>query len=87
MEAGYLLRLLQRGDNLSMPHSRPMPAIGPHCHELRVTDSGKIWRIFYRIDDDAIVIAEVLRKKTTTTPKATIDVCKSRFRMYDDAAK
>ena len=85
LEAGYLLRLLQRGDLLSMPHSRPMPSIGSHCHELRITDKDKIWRIVYRIDPDAIVIAEVFRKKTAATPKTVIDICKSRFRMYDDA--
>lgn len=30
-EIGYLLRELQEGANLSMPHSRPMPIIGPRC--------------------------------------------------------
>jgi len=29
LEAGFLLRKLQRGEKLSMPHSRPMPSIGP----------------------------------------------------------
>lgn len=67
-----------------MPQSRPMPAIGSHCHELRIADSNKIWRIVYRIDRDAIVIAEVFQKKTTATPKSIIDVCSLRFRMYDD---
>ena len=38
LEAGFLLRKLQRGDMLSMPHARPMPSIGPQCHELRVHD-------------------------------------------------
>lgn len=38
MQAGYLLRRLQEGDSLSLPHSRPMPIIGPRCHELRVED-------------------------------------------------
>lgn len=27
-EAGFLIRKLQKGDLLSMPHSRPMPSIG-----------------------------------------------------------
>ena len=87
LEAGYLLRLLQRGDSLSLPHSRPMPVIGPRCHELRIADSDKTWRIMYRVDPDAIVIAEVFQKKTRTTPKAVIDTCKARFRMYDDASQ
>ncbi len=87
LEAGYLLRELQRGLALAMPHSRPMPSIGPHCHELRITDEDKIWRIFYRTDNDAIVIAEVVKKKTGKTPKSVIDTCKARFRTYDDACK
>jgi phage-related protein len=87
LEAGYMLRLLQRGELLSMTHSRPMPSIGPHCHELRIADSDKIWRIVYRIDVDAIVIAEVFQKKTAATPKPVIDIFKFRFGMYDDASK
>jgi phage-related protein len=54
IEAGFLLRQLQQGENLGLPHSRPMPRIGSHCHELRVRDRDKIWRIIYRINDDAI---------------------------------
>ena len=38
LEAGYLLRLLQAGHLLAMPQSRPMPAIGKRCHELRIPD-------------------------------------------------
>jgi phage-related protein len=86
LEAGYLLRLLQRGEKLSMPHSRPMPSIGPRCHELRITDEDKIWRIVYRLDSDAIVIAEVFKKKTEQTPAPTIAICKTRLRMYDNAS-
>jgi hypothetical protein len=38
IEAGVLLRRLQRGVSLSLPQSRPMPSIGKRCHELRITD-------------------------------------------------
>ena len=34
VEAGHLLRLVQLGWKLGMPRSRPMPTIGPKCHEL-----------------------------------------------------
>jgi len=64
IEAGYLLRLLQRRKKLSMPQSRPMPSVGRRCHELRITDETLIWRIIYRTDIDAIVILEVFDKKT-----------------------
>jgi phage-related protein len=86
IEAGYLLRRLQRGESLGMPHSRPMPTIGPRCHELRITDEGKIWRIPYRIDTDAIIILEVFGKTTNKTPKGVIEVCKRRLRGYDAVA-
>lgn len=83
LEVGFLLRRLQRGERLSMPHSRPMPDIGPRCHELRIIDGNLIWRIIYRIDSDAVVIAEVFGKKTKETPHEVIVVCKQRFRNYD----
>ena len=85
VEAGYLLRQLQQGDNIGMPHSRPMPSIGPKCHELRVKDKTANWRLIYRIDEDAIVLLEVFSKQTGKTPKRIIDLCKKRMREYDDA--
>jgi phage-related protein len=83
IEAGYLLRLLQRGETLGLPHSRPMPAIGLRCHELRINDAAATFRIMYRTDPDAVVILEVFSKKTTRTPRAVIDACKRRLREYD----
>lgn len=84
IEAGLLLRKLQQGERLSMPHSRPMPSIGRRCHELRIDDENVTWRIVYRIDSDAIVILEVFDKKTNQTPKQVIDRCKQRIKNYDD---
>ena len=86
IEAGFLLRRLQRGETLGMPQSKPMPSIGPRCHELRVRDTGHSWRIVYRLDRDAIVIAEVFDKKTRQTPKEVIEACRRRLRAYDEAA-
>ena len=85
LEAGYLLRRLQRGERLSMPHSRAMPAIGRRCHELRVNDADQTWRIIYRTNPDAVVILEVFSKKTNQTPKRVIDTCRRRIKDYDDA--
>jgi len=87
IEAGYLLRRLQRGDLLSMPLSRPMPSIGPRCHELRINDITSTWRVVYRIDKDAIVILDVFSKKTAQTPKTVIGVCRKRLQEYDNAGK
>ena len=87
LEAGFLLRRLQVGEKISLPHSRPMPSIGRRCHELRINDRDVTWRIIYRIDVDAIVILEVFDKKTSRTPKKVIDTCKARLKDYDDATK
>ena len=83
LEAGVLLCRLQKGEALSLPHSRPMPAIGAHCHELRIVDENRTWRIVYRIDADAVVIAEVFSKKTQQTPKHVIESCKGRLLRYE----
>ncbi|MBI5672167.1 MAG: type II toxin-antitoxin system RelE/ParE family toxin [Nitrospirae bacterium] len=85
VETGILLRRLQRGEKLSMPQSRPMPIVGSRCYELRVPDDTKTWRILYRVDSDAIVIAEVFRKKTRATPHGVIEACQRRLRSYDHA--
>lgn len=82
-EAGFLLRMLQKGENLGMPSSRSMTDIGPRCRELRINDEGVTWRIVHRIDADAIVIVDVFTKKTRKTPKAVIERCKDRLKRYD----
>ena len=84
LEAGFLLRQLQAGAKLSLPHARPMPAIGPRCHELRIPDAQVTWRIIYRLDPDAVVLADVFAKKTPATPKHVITACQRRLRQYDD---
>ena len=85
LATGLLLRRLQRGEVLSMPHSRPMPSIGMHCHELRIADRDTDWRIVYRIDDDAVVVADVFSKKTQKTETLTLNRCKIRLRVYDQS--
>ncbi len=82
-EAGYLLRKLQQGETLTMPHSRSMPSIGKRCHELRVVDGDVTWRIVYRTDHDAVVLLDIFKKKTESTPKRVITACKKRLKSYD----
>jgi phage-related protein len=87
VEAGFLLRRLQNGELIDMPASRPMPAIGPGCHELRVDDGSTTWRIAYTIQVDAIVILEVFQKKSRTTPKQVIEMARKRLRAYQRALR
>ncbi len=76
---------MQLGWKLGMPHSRPMPAIGPRCHELRIKDARSDWRIVYRVDLDAVVIADIFAKATRKTPDRVIADCRRRLRMYDES--
>lgn len=82
VQAGFLLRMLQDGERLVMPESRPMAAIGSACHELRILDGDTTWRILYGLSGDAVVILEVFSKKSRATPKSILDVAKRRWKQY-----
>lgn len=81
-EAGVLLRVLQLGGTLGLPASRPMPVIGPHCHELRVRDRDHDWRIVYHLAEDAVVILGVFPKRSRATPRSVIEACRRRLGRY-----
>ncbi len=68
-----------------MPCSRALPSVGRAVHELRVRDweTGKAWRIVYRIDSDAILVVHWFEKRTASTPRRMIDICKKRLGEYD----
>jgi phage-related protein len=87
IEAGFLLRRLQRGELLGLPASRPMPTIGSGCHELRIRGGDGNWRVMYHIADDAVVVLDVFSKKTGTTPKTLLDACRQRLEMYRKVTK
>jgi phage-related protein len=78
IEAGVLLRQVQAGVRLSLPHMRPMPSLAPRCAELRIPDADTTGRI-----PDAVVILEVFSKKTPQTPQAVLETCRRRLRQYD----
>jgi len=82
VEAGFLLRRLQQGEVLALPHSRPMPDVGKQCHELRVNDRDQTWRMVYHVADDAVVILDVFSKKAQTMPKPVIAACRERLARY-----
>jgi phage-related protein len=83
IDAGMLLRRVQDGEALGLPESRPMPSIGPGCHELRVRDAGHSWRIVYRADPEEILVVHIFPKGTQKTPKREIDLCRKRLAEHD----
>jgi phage-related protein len=86
-EAGMLLRLLQRGEQLGMPQAELLRNVGKRCRALRVRDAEHNWRIMYRIDADAILILEVYAKKTQKIPDEVVQRCQQRLNRYDEAVK
>jgi phage-related protein len=84
LEAGELLRRLQEGESLGLPHSRPMPDVGPGCHELRVADEKTAHRLFYAVRPDAIVILGVVTKKSRRTPGNILKICSARLRRFEE---
>jgi phage-related protein len=87
VRTGLLLRRLQCGERIEMPHSRPMPTVGPRCHELRIPDGDLTWRVIYRVDPDAVIICDVFAKKTQATPPSVIESCRRRLTAYDAIAR
>jgi phage-related protein len=81
-EFGYLLRMAQEGEMLSMPHARPMPNIGNACHELRVKDAAGEWRLVFALTADAIVVLDVFKKATRETPQRVLEQCRRRLEHY-----
>jgi phage-related protein len=81
-----LLRQLQNGESLGMPHAEPLPIIGPRCGALRIPDAGNNWRIIFRVDPDAVLILEVYSKKTRKMPDEVVERCQKRITRYDTIA-
>jgi phage-related protein len=87
ISAGLLLRRLQMGEDLEMPHSRPMPNVGRSCHELRVLDGRTSWRIIDHLTSEAVVILHVFPKKGRATPQRVIPLCRRRLRAFIDMTR
>ena len=60
-----------------------MPVIGARCHELRINDESGTFRIIYRPDADAVVILDVVKRKTEQTPQSVVETCRRRLKDYD----
>lgn len=86
-DIGAALRLMQDGYALSMPVSRRMPSVGARCHELRITDEKKEWRILYRVDAEELLIVDVFVKKQMKTATSIINGAKGRLARYDAAGR
>ena len=64
-----LLRRLENGENLTMPHSRSLASMAQGLFELRVRDARGQVRIFYYVRlKQGLFLIHALRKKSQTIP-------------------
>ena len=78
---GRLIRHLQNGGSLGMPHSRPMPIVALGVEELRVKDGSGQYRAFVvRKTPRGILVLHVFAKKTRETPRGAIELARQRLR-------
>ena len=79
-EIGTLLMMLQAGQKLGEPQSKPMKIIHQGAYELRVRDRKGAYRIIYVLSlGDKILIPHAFSKKTQMTPQKEIDLSIKRL--------
>jgi len=77
---GEALRDLQKGINLGLPLSRPMPDLASGAHELRVRGKTTVIRVFYFVKlTEAIVVFHAFQKKTQKTPSRELAIGRQRL--------
>jgi phage-related protein len=78
---GKLLRHLQHGRSLGMPHSRPMPIVALGVEELRAKDESGQYRAFVvRKTPRGILVLHVFAKKSRETSRGAIELARQRLR-------
>ncbi len=80
VKLGTALMALQRGFNLAMPLSRPMPAVRVGVDELRLRGESGHYRVFYyRKSAAGILVLRAFQKKTPETPRTEIELARRRL--------
>lgn len=81
LEIGSLLMLLQNGESLGAPQSKPMKSIHTKAHELRIKDKKGAYRVIYVLStQEQILIPHAFTKKTQKTPKKEIELSIKRLK-------
>ena len=79
-EFGKTILDLQKGAQLGMPVSRPMPSVAAGVEELRVRERTGAYRVFYYARlADSILIFHAFVKKTQKTPPHEIALAQKRL--------
>ena len=82
---GKALYLLQMGEQLGMPISRPMPSVAQGVSELRLRSADGQFRVFYFVASSrGVLVLHAFVKKTNQTPAGEISVARTRLRELQD---
>lgn len=80
LKLGRALFALQRGFNLGLPVSRPMPVVMQGAEELRLRGASGQYRVFcYRKARAGILVPRAFQKKTPETPPSEIELARRRL--------
>jgi phage-related protein len=81
--AGYALNLIQEG--LDPSDWKPMPAVGLGVKEIRIHIKGEFRVIYLATLPECVYVLHAFGKKTQRTPKADIDLARTRLRQLLEA--
>jgi phage-related protein len=88
IKIGTLLMMLQTGETLGAPQSKPMKSIHAKAHELRVKDKKGVYRVIYVLSvGDQILIPHAFTKKTQKTPQKEIELSIKRLKEMMNESK
>lgn len=80
-ELGKAIFELQKGINIGMPLSKPIPSVAIGVEELRIKDRSGIYRtMYYKKHKDGILILSGFMKKTQKTPQQEIELAQKRLK-------
>jgi phage-related protein len=83
---GRGLFLLQMGQQLGMPNSRPFPGVSAGVSELRVkSEDGGYRAFYYTAASQGVLVFHAFVKKTQQTPPLEIELAKKRLKELLDA--
>ncbi len=75
------LARLEAGLTISLPLSRPMPAIGPGVHELRLKWRSGTYRVVYALSTrGAVCVLHAFKKTTQATSSRNLELSRKRLK-------
>ena len=77
-ESGHQLDQVPKG--LNPDNWKPMKSVGPGVREIRISSQGQFRIIYIATFEDAVYVLHAFKKTTRKTPKADIELAKSRLK-------